>query len=263
MNMWKRCPKCFWLKYMMHVPEVNQNRHIFSYGSYIHSAIESKQRGEEITGFEKMIEETADISLAAQAKKHLEKYEQIQKKLRLSNGMSEVEFFIETDLTNPVDGGKICFNGFIDRVEYSKCTKVPPKKIVIIQGKIKAFADDGTEVEHFKISKIIEYKTSKKKYGLKQIATEYQFTLYWIVAKMLPRSTSFMAQLVVFLKNDAGDVQVAKITRNDKDVQNFWEETERVLSSIEGKNLPPVSTCGYFSPYGETCVDFDPLTIKQ
>lgn len=261
MNAWKRCRKCYWLKYEMKVPQIVEPKHFFAYGRYIHESVEAKESGQPVKDIIEMLKATSDSSLYHVAEKHLNFYGTLKKKLRLNHGVSEVEFLIETGEDDPLHGGKLWLYGILDYVEYSKDTEHMPKSIIVSDGKIKGFLEDGNEVDSFKVAKIIEYKTRKGRYSLKEIDTEYQFSMYYIVSRMLPRSTAFRMQLVNFVKNQTGDVQVAKIERNATDIRNFWDETRRALDDMAKKLIPPMSTCGYYSPYGEVCQQFDPMTL--
>lgn len=261
MTAWETCQKCFWLKYIDKVPVGDRDTYPFDYGSFIHDSIETGQ-----LDVNDLLAKTGNFEHAEMAEIHIQKYKEMVEKLKLVNGVNEVEFSLELPHPDPTQPDRhIVLYGFFDRIEYTPQTKVLPKaiKVVLDDSKpkvflnITAYDDEGNEIKTpWEILKMVEYKTKASKWSIREIQKSYQFSLYKYVLREIAGKDVF-SQLLVFVKDKKKpDVQIERIDRDPKSLDDFLMKTRKVLDKIRKKEVNPISTCGYFSEYKSICPEF-------
>ena len=255
-NRWNQCNKCFWLKYIEKV-DVIEDRTPYLYGSYIHESIEALERGDKPLDVMDLVIETERPSDIQNAEYHLEQYSELKKKLKLNNGVCELEFLVESDMQNPFKPDqKLFFYGFLDRVEFCN-TEEKPQAIILKDNKITCYNAKGEEISNnFSIHKMIEYKTKGSKWGAKAIKDSYQFSMYQYICNKLNKDKGVACNMVNFIRGDNPCIQIEEISRSYQELLDWEISTKQTIDDILKKNINQNSTCGFFSPYKSMCRNY-------
>lgn len=255
-NAWNQCNKCFWLKYIEKI-EIIEDRTPYLYGSYIHESIEEIEKGNKPLDVSDLVLETKRIQDITNADFHLNEYLKIKKDRNMTNGVSELEFLIESEFDNPFNSEqKLFFYGFLDRVEFCN-TEEKPQTIVVRGDKITCYNANGKEISNdYSILHMYEYKTKSTKWYPKAIRECYQFSMYQYICNKLNKGKGVSCTLINFIRGENPKVQIEDISRTWGDILKWDSLTRKTIEDIRDRKINEQSTCGFFCSYKDKCREY-------
>lgn len=259
--LFEQCQKCFYLKYILGMPEPEKDISVFSYGTAVHETIEAMSQW---LKKEFPLEHFNDAKAYENYKRHIEIYD--------NSWVWDWVLVNEIEFIRHDEHQKFPYYGFLDWIVFDKaileCIPVHgyPRAVQILENGNLLWTcirwDGIHKVEsanwYFwwaKVIKLQEMKTQAQKWSYNKIKVNDQFTLYHQV-KDIFFGTDVIMQLINFFREPSAGIQKERIHKTQLDYDKLRAKVQNIQSIIDEDMYSPISTCSYFGPFRDICPSF-------